>query len=330
MSMKDQLPKKPVTPTTENSIQLQFSHSRAVVLMILVTLLWSIAGVVTRHLESAHSFEVTFWRSFFNGLALAIGLTALRGIAFWRQLRVAPWQIWFSGCCWAVMFTAFMVALTLTSVANVLITMAVGPLVTALFGRVFLRRHLPPRTWAAIILASLGIVWMFGSQTTGGASLLGTLVATAVPIAGAANWTVLNSVARRQFSGIDRNNAAPSSEEQPDMLVTVWIGATISSLLTLPFAYPFASSAHDLSLLAMLGVVQLAIPCLMVVWLAKVLPAPEIALLALLEVLFGVLWAWLGANEAPPVSALAGGSLVIGALLVNELLGWHAGAAARG
>jgi hypothetical protein len=38
--------------------------------MVLVTLLWSIAGVVTRHLDAARSFEVTFWRSLFNALAL--------------------------------------------------------------------------------------------------------------------------------------------------------------------------------------------------------------------------------------------------------------------
>ena len=55
------------------------SHRRAVMLMILVTLLWSMAGVVSRHLEGARSFEVTFWRSAFNALALAVALTALRG-----------------------------------------------------------------------------------------------------------------------------------------------------------------------------------------------------------------------------------------------------------
>ena len=66
--------------------------------------------------------------------------------------------------------------------------------------------------------------------------------------------------------------------------------------------------------------VQLAIPCLLVVWLTRVLPGPEIALLALLEVVFGVAWAWLGAGEAPGSAALAGGTLVLGALIGNELL----------
>ena len=71
--------------------------------------------------------------------------------------------------------------------------------------------------------------------------------------------------------------------------------ATLSALATLPLAYPFAASMHDLGLLALLGVVQLTIPCLLVVRLARELPAAEIALLGLLEVIFGVTWAWLGA-----------------------------------
>jgi len=100
----------------------------------------------------------------------------------------------------------------------------------------------------------------------------------------------------------------------------VWIGAVLSSLATLPLAWPLRASGHDLALLALLGVVQLSIPCLLVVWLTRVLPGPEIALLALLEVIFGVTWAWLGAGEAPGRPALIGGTLVLAALVGNELL----------
>ena len=109
------------------------THRRAVWLMVLVTLLWSMAGVVTRHLDAASSFEVTFWRSAFNALALGVALTVLRGPALWFGLMQSPAVVWLSGVCWAVMYTAFMLALTLTSVANVLVSMAIGPMVTALF-----------------------------------------------------------------------------------------------------------------------------------------------------------------------------------------------------
>lgn len=281
--------------------------------MVGVTLLWSTAGVVTRHLESARAFEVTFWRSFFNGVFMLVALGLWRGRALWHGLRHGGWPLWVSGLMWAVMYTCFMVALTLTSVANVLVTMALGPLVTALLARLALRHRLPPRTWWAILLAGLGIAWMYGQEVSGAEPrhVLGTLVALGVPIAAAINWTV-----------IQRSSQHGEPGKQRDMLPAVLIGAALSALVTLPLARPFQASAHDLGLLAGLGVFQLAIPCLLAVQLVRVLPAPEVALLGLLEVVFGVAWAWIGAGEAVSLAVLGGGSLVLGALALNEWLGF--------
>lgn len=285
---------------------------RAVGLMVVVTLLWSIAGVVTRHLDSARSFEVTFWRSLFNALGLIVALSAMRGAALWQGLLRASPVVWVSGACWAVMYTAFMVALTMSSVANVLVTTAIGPLITALFARLFLQHRLPARTWAAIAVGSAGIAWMFGQEARAGLSLAGTLVALLVPLAAAVNFTVLQHVGH---AGDDADRAP-----RQDMLPALLIGALLSAFATLPLAWPLQASNHDVGLLALLGIVQLAIPCLLVVRLTRELPAPEIALLCLLEVVFGVAWAWLGAGERPAPSALAGGALVLGALVANEAM----------
>lgn len=289
------------------------THGRAVSLMVLVTLLWSTAGVASRHLEAAQSFEVTFWRSAFNGLGLVAALSLMRGAALWRGLRHAGWPVWVSGGCWAVMFTAFMLGLTLTRVANVLVTMALGPLITALFARFFLHHKLPARTWIAIAVAGAGIAWMFGHevQAADARSLLGMLVALAVPVAAALNFTVLQHISHGS------SGETPATQ---DMLPAVLVGALLSAAVTLPLAWPLHTSGHDLGILAGLGVLQLAVPCLLVVRLTRELPAPEIALLGLLEVIFGVLWAWLGAGEAPGPTALTGGMLVLGALIGNELL----------
>ena len=290
------------------------THRRAVALMILCTLLWSIAGVVTRYLEEARSFEVTFWRSLFNALALIVALSVMRGATFWRGFARAGWPVWVSGCCWAMMYTAFMVAMTLTTVADVLVTLSIGPLITALFSRVILGHRLPARTWFAIALAGCGIAWMFGRGAMSGTPSAGTLVALCVPLAAATNWTVLQFVAQKPHC-----LEAGSSGE--DMMPAVLIGASLSALATLPMAYPFQASLHDQGLLALLGVVQLAIPCLLVVRLTRELPAAEIALLGLLEILFGVAWAWLFASEAPSSATLIGGTMVIGALVFNGWLG---------
>jgi drug/metabolite transporter (DMT)-like permease len=287
---------------------MKLSHNRAVVLMVAVALMWSTAGVVTRHLDGARSFEITFWRAFFTALSLLLILPLIRGRRVFADIRHAGTAFWVSGVCWSVMFTAYMVALTLTTVANVLVTMSIGPLLTALIARIFIGHRIPLRTWMAIAVAGAGIAYMYGAQVSGD-QLIGTLVALCVPIAGATNWTVTQN--------------AHTQGHDVDLVPAVFVGAVISCIVTLPLALPFQATTHDLGLLAYLGVGQLAIPCVLSVMCARVLKAPELSLLALLEVVFGIALAWLGAGEAPGPTVLLGGTLVIGALVTNELLGWN-------
>ena len=275
--------------------------------MVLVALMWSTAGVVTRHFDAARSFEVTFWRAAFTSLALLFILPLMRGgLRVFSDIRQAGAAFWVSGLCWCVMFTAYMVALTLTSVGNVLVTMSLGPLMTALIARIFIGHRIALRTWIAIAVAGAGIAYMYGAQVQQGQPL-GTLVALCVPIAGAINWTVTQH--------------SHASGHDVDLVPAVLVGSVMSCLITFPLAFPFEATSHDLGLLAFLGVFQLAIPCVLSVVCARVLKAPELSLLALLEVVFGILLAWAGAGEAPGSTVLVGGTLVIGALVTNELMG---------
>jgi drug/metabolite transporter (DMT)-like permease len=285
-----------------------FTHNRAVLVMVLVAFLWSTGGVVTRHLEVARSFEVTFWRSFFTFLSLLVILPFFKGRAVFTNIYRGDRMFWFSGLCWCAMFTFYMIALTLTSVANVLVTLAIGPLVTALFARMFIGHKLPLRTWLAIFVAGLGIGWMFGSEVSGN-QWIGTVVALAVPFAGAANWTLTQH--------------AHAEGHDVDLVTAVLVGAFLSCLITLPLALPLQATTHDVVLMAGLGVGQLAVPCVLSVLCARILKAPEVSLLALQEVPFGILLAWLGANETPSATVMMGGLLVIGALLTNELVAWR-------
>jgi len=295
---------------------MPLSHARAVVLMVLVTLLWSIAGVVTRQVQGVSGSELSFWRSGVNALALVVLLVAWRGRdAVLRTLRDGGVPLWVSGLCWATMFSAFMLALGLTSVANVLVTMALAPLFTAMLSRVVLRQPLAARTWWAVLLAGVGIVWMQAQGVAAGESrhLMGMAVALGVPIAAAVNWTLIAHLrARHGETGAPR--------EDLDMLCGVLLGAVISAVLMLPLAWPLHAAGPDIGWMALLGVFQLAVPCLLAVVAARRLAPAEVSLLALLEVLFGVAWAWWGGGETPTGATLAGGTLVLLALAGNEAL----------
>ena len=284
------------------------AHRRALILMIIAPALWSIAGVVTRHLSpelQAHGrFEITFWRSGFAAIFVG-GFLLFVQRDFAGSLRRAGIAGLLSGAMWATMFTCFMLALTLTSTANTLIVLAVAPLTTALLARAFLTAPIPPRTWAAIAIATIGIGAMFADslRIESGTAALGMLIAFGAPLASAINVVIL----KKRGASVD-------------LIPAVFLGGTISALLVMPFAWPWMADARDIALLALLGFFQLGLPCMLLVIAARQLSATEVALLALLEVVLGPLWAWLGAGEIPTSSALFGGALVLSALLFNELV----------
>lgn len=283
------------------------SHRRAILLMIIAPTLWSIAGVFTRHLDAARGFEITLWRSLFAGLFVAMVLLWQKGgVAAVRTIRAGGALGVLSGAMWCVMFVCFMIALTKTTVANTLIMLSISPLLTALLAWLILRQTIPQRTWLAIGAAFVGICIMFvqGVTAAGGQHLQGMLIAAAVPVAAATNLIVI----KRAGHGVD-------------LIPSVFLGSVFSVLLMLPFAWPLQASLHDVSLLAILGVFQLGLPCMLMVMAAKTLTAPEVSLLALLEVLLGPLWTWLGAGEVPAAATLAGGAVVLVALVFNEVAG---------
>ena len=293
------------------------AHRRALILMIIAPLLWSIAGVVTRNLspelQAQGRFEITFWRSLFAAVFVGGYLVLVRRDFAGALRRVGPAGI-ISGCMWATMFICFMLALTLTSTANTLIVLAVAPLLTTLLAWVVLKSPIPARTWLAVAIATAGIVWMFAGSLSieSSTSVLGMLIAFGSPMAAAINVVLLKK-----------------RGQSVDLVPAVFIGGLVSAAIMLPLATPFIGEPRDLILLAVLGFFQLGLPCMLLVVAARHLSATEVALLALLEVLLGPLWAWIGAGEAPAPTTLAGGALVLGALVLNELAGTRARVVAR-
>jgi drug/metabolite transporter (DMT)-like permease len=278
------------------------AHRNAAWLLAFCALLWSTAGVATRHLARAEGFEVTFWRSLFcvaGVLAVLAWQTRghpLRPVVAMGRAGLA------SGVMWAVMFTCFMLALARTSTANTLLVLAVAPLLTALLGWAVLGERVRPGTWIAIAAAGLGIAWMV-HEGVSAQGLSGMAIALGVPVASAINIVML----KRMHAHVD---LAPA----------VLTGAVLSCAVTLPMAWPLSATGGDLAILAFLGIFQLALPCMAMVGTTRHLAPHEVSLIALLEVVLGPIWAWLWAGEAMGAATLQGGLVVLAALVGNELL----------
>jgi drug/metabolite transporter (DMT)-like permease len=271
----------------------------ALALMVAAPVLWSSAGVVTRHIERAEPIEQVLIRSFFAFASVAGFLCFTRRNPLHAVARAGMPGV-FSGLMWAVMFTAFVMALSLTTTANALVVMSISPLLTVVCARIVLSDPIPLRTWIAALAAMAGIAFMFGAAV--GGDTTGMLVAMVIPVASA-----LNVVALRKHS------------TSVDLIPAVMLGGLLSCLIAFPFAFPLSASGKDVTLLAFLGLFQLALPCMFLVMASRALLAPELALLGLLEIVLGPLWAWLGADEVPAKATLLGGAIVLSALAGNEI-----------
>jgi len=219
-------------------------HRRGLLLMLGATLCWATAGVLVRSQSVRDGWEVTFWRSFFMILFMAgVLFVQYRGETLHR-IRAIGLPGLISGALWAIMFIAFILALSRTTVANTLVLCSISPFMSAIAGWLMLSERVPLRTWIAMVAAFGGIALMF-VDSLGGGGTAGNLIALAIPVCFALNVTVL----RRMHA-------------EADMVPTVLVAGLISCAITLPFALPFEVLATDLPNLIALGFVQLGLGCL--------------------------------------------------------------------
>jgi drug/metabolite transporter (DMT)-like permease len=275
---------------------------RAVLFMVIACVAWSGAGLTVRLMSLSDPWEIVFWRSFFMMLFLAGVLLTRYGRDTAARIAAVGRAGAAAGFFLSLTFVFFIIALSMTTVANTLVIMSVSPFITALLGRWLLRERIAGQAYAAMAVALVGITIMFWDSLQSG-GVLGTLIALGVPLSFSANLLVL----RRAGTSVD-------------MVPTVFIAGVISCAMTLPLAWPFSVTQMDLALLAFMGCGQLGLGCLLMTIATRHLSAAEVSLLGLLEITMGPIWVWLGTGERPSDLAMVGGLIVLAALAGNELM----------
>jgi drug/metabolite transporter (DMT)-like permease len=259
-------------------------------------LCWSSGGAFVRLIEKADAWTQAFWRQAFMVATLLIVLAVMERGRVAAAFLAPGWRVLASGLCFAVMMTGYLLALAKTTVANTLLIMAAAPFLAALLAWALLAEKPALRLWVAMAVAFAGIGIMVAGDLGGGA-LVGNLLALSIAAAAAVNICVL------------RGSGAVN------MIPAVILGGAISALVALPFASFAAPTAGDFVYLFLLGAVQLGLGCAIYVYGARHLSAAEATLLALLETVLSPVWAWLVVGEVPSNAALAGGALVLAAVL---------------
>ena len=260
---------------------------------------FSTAGVIVRRVDLP-AWDISFWRSALVVVAI-LPLLVWQRRRLWIDVRNAGSALLLSAVLLAGSIVAFILALGLAPVANVLIMFGATPFITALGARIFLGEPLHRHTLLAMVVAVVGLVLSVAGSLQAGA-LLGMAVSAIVVLCMSGNYVVVRH--RRDIG----------------MTPSIWLAGLIAALVTLPFAHPGNVMWSQVPWLLVLGPGQLAGGLLLYMASLKRIPAGRAALLGLLELVLGPIWVWLFDGERPGNLTLLGGAIVIGAAAVNVWL----------
>ncbi len=264
---------------------------------IAAPLLWSIGGVVLRSVESAGPWEQVFWRAVGAGGAVAIALMATggrRAMTSWHAAGLAGWA---SAVCIAGTFVVHVLAINATTVANVLFLQTASPLLMPLLAWLVLAERPERRTLLAVAIAICGLVPIV-IASAGGGRLQGDLLALLCALAGATNILIVRRA------------------REVNLIPVVVVASALTLVVSLPAGTPFTVTAGDALALVLLGAVQIGLGLSLFLFALRTLPAAPVSLLTLLEPIVGPVLVWLLIGEVPPAVTLAGGSVVILALVL--------------
>lgn len=262
----------------------------------LAAVAWSTAGVLQRELSVGTATQLA-GRALFAFLALlAVVAVSNRTRTFdvFRSMGIAGLAV---VVCTAIASGSFIVALNHANVANVLFMQAAAPIAAALLAWIALGESITRRSWVAMAIAVLGVALMVGGPGSGG--LIGVGASLVMTLAFA-----IAIVITRHRRDISMEPAICLSQ-----LIVVLAGA--------PLASPATVTEHDLVFLVLLGVGQMGLGLLFLSIGARLIPAAEVALITLLEVVLAPLWVWIAISERPAPTAIVGGAVVVVAVVLQ-------------
>ncbi len=262
----------------------------------LAAVAWSTAGVLQRGLSVDSATQVA-GRAVFASIALLVFVAVTNGgrvVRPFRSMGLAELAV--AGFT-AIASSTFIVALNHTSVARVLFLQALAPIAAALIAWVVLRESVSRRTGLAMVVALAGVGVMVGGP--GGGAGIGLGLSSVMTLCFAAAVVITRH--RRDIS----------------MGPAICLSQVVVVACFLPFASLGTIDAHDLGLMVLLGCGQMGLGLAFLVVGARLIPAPEVALITLLEVVLGPLLVWLAYAERPTTATLLGGAIVVAAVVVQ-------------
>ena len=256
-------------------------------------------GLIIRSFEQATVWQILFLRSFFFLIALIIFLLTIYKRNTIKIIKESGLPGLIGGFILSFSFVAFVVAMSNTTVANVVFIISTQTMFLAIFGFFYLKEKVSLIGGLSIFLSMSGIVIMVGDSISAG-SLYGNLVALAIPI----NFAILVMIIRKNTN--------------LDMVPAIFYSGIFSLIYGFFLTESFQFTKHDLLMGFLLGVPQLALSFICITIGSRTVNSATVGLLMLMETLCAPIWVWLFLSEIPPLSVFIGGAVIIIAIILKS------------
>ena len=256
-------------------------------------------GLIIRSFETQDMWQILLIRSFFFVITLIIFLVLTYRKNTSEIVKRSGFPAIIAGLFLSLSFVAYIAAMSMTTVANVVFIISTQTIFLAIFGYLFLKEKISLKGFIAIFLALIGMIVMVGNSINQG-TLLGNVISFAIPI----NFTILVMIIRK-FPELD-------------MIPAIFYSGIFSGIYGLFLSSSLTFSMNDIIMGFLLGVPQLAFGFICVTIGTKTTKALTVGLLMLLETIFAPIWVWIFLNEVPPSSVLIGGLIIILAVVLKS------------
>lgn len=279
---------------------------RGYLLVFFAGVLWSTVGLGIRLIDDALVWQILLYRSLSMSALLYVVIRLRTGRDPLALVRASGWGGVIGGLSLVAAYTGGIYAVQSTSVANAMMLFASAPLLAAVLGRVILREMVRPQTWVAIAVASGGIAIMVWDKSSG-AALRGNLAA----LGSALGFAVFTITLRW----------GKNTEMMPSVFISGLFAIAIMGGICLWLGLPLVISLPDTGIALGMGVFQVGAGLILYTIGSKTVPAAELTLLSLAEVVLGPVWVWLVLGETASVNTLIGGTVLLAAIAGNALSG---------
>ncbi len=269
------------------------------ILIFLGALCLSFGGIIVKSFEGATEWQILFWRQFFFSITVVIYLIFAYRKNFFKIFYKSGIPGFVAGLFLSIGFSAYVFAMYYTTVANTLFIITTETIFLAFFGYIFLKEKINLITFISILLGMSGVLLIVGSSLSIQSSdqILGNVVAFLMPI----SFAILIIIVRK-YPDID-------------MVPAQFSAGVFAALIGYFVAGKLSISLHDLFLSFLAGFFQIGFGFILITVGSRTTPAAVVGVLMLTEAVFGPIWAWVFINEIPPLSVIAGGGIIIFAIL---------------